>query len=209
MERKNKTTAAAKETSLARTTPSPFAWFDDVDRWFDSFRRTFEDRFWGGPLARWTGSDAPVREPLVDLIDKGSEYVVRAELPGVSKEDVDLTVTSNGIQIRAQTNRSREENEKDYFYSERTYQALHRVLCFPEEVKADLASTTLKDGLLEVRAPEEATDPRIEARESARRVGGHSHSLFPPPVGIHMHSSNSDSMRKPERRSASGDGSGV
>src|SRR5256886_16173988 len=159
MERRNKRTAAAQETGLARTTSSPFAWFDDMDRWFDSFRRTFEDRFWGGPLARWTGSDAPVREPLIDLIDKGSEYVVRAELPGVSKEDVALTVTSDGIEIRAQTNRSREEKEKDYFCSERTYQAHHRVLGFPEEVKADLASATLKDGLLEVRVPKKQPTP--------------------------------------------------
>src|SRR5437899_5241256 len=158
MERKNKRTAA-QETSLARPTPSPVDWFDDMDRWFDSFRRTFEDRFWGGHLARWTGSDAPVREPLVDLIDKGSEYVVRAEVPGVSKEDVDLTVTSDGTEIRAQTKRSREEDEKDYYYSERTYQALQRVLSFPEEVKADLASATLKDGLLEVRVPKKQPTP--------------------------------------------------
>src|SRR2546426_11888286 len=128
MERNNKTTTAAKETGLARTTPSPFGWFEDMDRWFDNVRRTFEDRFWGGPLARWTGSDSPVREPLVDLIDKGSEYVVRAELPGVSKEDVDLTVILDGIEIRAQTNRSPQEKGKDYVCSERTYQALHRVL---------------------------------------------------------------------------------
>src|SRR5205809_1430036 len=112
MERKNKTTAAAKETGLARTTPSPFGWFEDMDRWFDNVRRTFEDRFWGGPLARWTGSDAPVREPLVDLIDKGSEYVVRAEVPGVSKEDVDLTVTQDGCGSRARPKRSAAEAEK-------------------------------------------------------------------------------------------------
>jgi len=163
MERKNKTTTAAKETGLARTTPSPFGWFEDMDRWFDNVRRTFEDRFWGGPLARWTGSDAPVREPLVDLIDKGSEYVVRAEVPGVSKEDVDLTVTQDGIEIRAQTKRSREEDEKAYYYSERTYQALQRVLSFPEEVKADLASATLKDGLLEVRVPKKQPTPESKA----------------------------------------------
>ena len=159
MERKNKTTAAAKETGLTRATPSPFGWFEDMDRWFDNVRRTFEDRFWGGPLARWTGSDAPVREPLVDLIEKGSEYVVRAEVPGVSKEDVDLTVTQDGIEIRAQTKRSREEDEKDYYYFERTYQALQRVLGFPEKVKADLASATLKDGLLEVRVPKKQPTP--------------------------------------------------
>ena len=158
MMRKTKTNASATETSLAKTT-SPFAWFDEVDRWFDSFRRSFEDRFWGGPLARATGSDAPVREPLVDLIDKGSEFVVRAELPGVSKEDVDLTVTPEGIEIRAESKRSREEEEKDYFYSERTYQALQRVLSFPEEVKADLAAAALKDGILEVRIPKREPTP--------------------------------------------------
>src|SRR2546429_9649110 len=98
MERKNKSTAAAKETGLARTTPSPFGWFEDMDRWFDNVRWTFEDRFWGGPLARWTGSDAPGREPLVDLIDKGSQYGVRAEGPRGSKEDGDLTVTPDGIE---------------------------------------------------------------------------------------------------------------
>jgi len=130
-----------------------------VDRWFDTFRRSFEERFGGGSLARWSDSDLRVREPLVDLVDKGSELVVRAELPGLAKEDVDLTVTDDGIEIRAETNRSREEKEKNYEYRERTYQALQRVLSFPEEVKADLASATLKDGILEVRVPKEEPTP--------------------------------------------------
>jgi len=159
MERKSKEIQAKKEQSLARTTVSPFAWLDDMDRWFDNFRRSFEERFWGGPLARWTDSDLRVREPLVDVIDKGSEFVVRAELPGVAKEDVDLTVTPDGIEIRAETNRSRDEKEKNYEYRERTYQTLQRVLSFPEEVKADLAAATLKDGVLEVRVPKKEPTP--------------------------------------------------
>src|SRR2546430_8832193 len=144
MERKNKSTAAAKETGLARTTPSPFGWFEDMDRWFDNVRRTFEDRFWGGLLARWAGSDAPVREPLVDLIDKGSEYVVRAEVPGVSKEDVDLTVTEDGIEIRAQTRRSREEDEKDHYYRERADQARQEGLGLPAEGEAQHEAAALQ-----------------------------------------------------------------
>src|SRR5437867_11991108 len=160
MDRKNKEIRAKEaQTNLARTTVSPFAWLDDMDRWFDTFRRSFEERFWGGPLARWTDSELRVREPLVDLIDKGSEFVVRVELPGVAKEEVDLTVTSGGIEIRAETNRSRDEKEKNYEYRERTYQALHRVLSFPEEVKADLAAATLKDGVLEVRIPKKEPTP--------------------------------------------------
>jgi HSP20 family protein len=159
MERKQKAMAPAKETSLARTIESPLAWFDEVDRWFDSFRRSFEGRFWGSPFARLRGSDLEVREPLVDLIDKGSEFVVRAELPGVAKEDVDVTVTADGIEIRARTDRSREEKEKGYTYQERTYRAFERTPAFPEAVKADLAAATLKDGVLEVRVPKVAPTP--------------------------------------------------
>jgi len=163
MERKSKEMQPKDEqTSLARTTVPPFAWLDDVDRWFDTFRRSFEERFGGGPLGRWSDSGLRVREPLVDLVDKGSEFVVRAELPGVAKEDVDLTVTNDGIEIRAETKRSREGEEKNYQYRERTYQALQRVLGFPEEVKADLAAATLKDGVLEVRVPkkEPTSEPK-------------------------------------------------
>src|SRR5437870_8559377 len=116
MERKSKIQGKDGQTSLARTNVPSFDWLDDVDRWFDAFRRRFEDRVGGGHVARWSDSEPRVREPLVDLIDKGSEFVVRAELPGVAKEDVDLTVTKDGIEIRAETNRSREEKEKNYQY---------------------------------------------------------------------------------------------
>jgi len=153
MMRKNKAASKTEETSLARPkTDSPLAWFDEMDHWSDDVRRGIEERFWG-PLARWGESGLRVRQPLVDLIDEGSEFVVRAEMPGVAKEDVDLTVAPHGIEIRAATDRSREEKDKDYYFQERSYQALRRSLSFPEEVKADLAAATLKDGVLEVRVP--------------------------------------------------------
>jgi len=160
MMRKTKETPKKQETSLARAT-TPFAWFDEMDRWFDEFRRNFERRFWG-PEALWGETGIRVREPPVDLLDKGSEFVVRAELPGVAKEDVDLNVTPDGLEIRAETNRSREEREKDYYFQERTYQALQRVLPFPAEVNADLASATLKDGVLEVRIPKKEPTPETK-----------------------------------------------
>ncbi len=153
MMRKNKAHPVSKETSLAKTPSYPFGWIEEMDRWFDDLCRTFEDRFWGGPLERLSDAGLRVRGPLVDLMDQGEAFVVRAELPGVSKDDVDLNVTQDGLEIRAEARGSREEKEKNFFYQERTYQALQRVLRFPEEVKSDLASATLKDGLLEVRLP--------------------------------------------------------
>jgi len=159
MVRKNKP-VSKEETSLARPmTDSPLTWFDEMDRWFDEFRRGVEERFWG-PLARWGESGLRVRQPLVDLIDEGSEFVVRAEIPGVAKEDIDLNLTPHGIEIRAKTERSREEKDKEYYFQERSYQALGRFLSFPEEVKAELEAATLEDGVLEVRVPKkEPTQP--------------------------------------------------
>jgi HSP20 family protein len=163
MMRKNEEKLAKQEDrGLARVTTSPFAWFQDMDRWFDEFRRSFEQSFWGTPLSRWEDTNLRVREPLVDLIDKGSEFVVRAELPGVAKEDVDLNVTPEGIEIRVETNRTREEKEKNYYFQERTYQALQRGLAFPAAVKADLASASLKDGILEVRIPKKEPTPELK-----------------------------------------------
>ncbi len=162
MLRKTKTNSNKETTDLARPAmDSPLTWIDEMDHWFDEVRRTFEERFWG-PMGRGSDGGSRIREPLADLVDKGSEFVVRAELPGVAKEDVDLNVTPDGIEIRAETSRSREEKEKNYAFQERTYQALYRVLSFPAEVKADLASATLKDGLLEVRVPkkESTAEPK-------------------------------------------------
>src|SRR5438876_10312439 len=101
MMRKNKETRE-KEHGLATVTTSPFDCFQEMDRWFDDFRQSFNDRVWGSSLSHPEEPSFQVREPPVALIDKGSEFVVRAELPGVAQEDVDLTVTPDGIQIRAQ-----------------------------------------------------------------------------------------------------------
>ena len=101
MMRKNKNTDLAKSTDASRdrALQARSAWdrFDDVDRWFEDLRREFDRKFWG-PLAPWSGAGLAVREPLVDLADTGREYVLKADLPGVSKEDLDLRVTPDGIE---------------------------------------------------------------------------------------------------------------
>ncbi len=100
-----------------------------------------------------------MQAPRVDLIDTGREYLVRADLPGVSKDDVELRATPDGIEIKAESKRQREEKEKGYYYRERSYSALQRTLPFPEEVLPDQAEASLKDGLLEVRIPKREPTP--------------------------------------------------
>lgn len=158
------TTPKAEERALQRATAfhSPLSWFDDMDRWFEDFRREFENRFWGPvtPSSRRTETGLRTRAPLVDLFDTGRDFLVNAELPGVAKEDIDIHVTANGIELRAEAKREKEEKDRDYYYRERVHSAFHRTFSFPEEVLADQAEATLKDGVLEVRVPKKEPTPK-------------------------------------------------
>ncbi len=137
-------------------------WFAEMDRWFDNLRNEFEQRFWGpiAPVEREGG--LAIRQPPVDLADNGREFVLTAELPGVNKEDLDLRVTPDGIEIAAETRREKEENEKDYHYRERSYSSFRRVLPFPEEVIPEQVEARLTDGVLEVHLPKREPTPKRE-----------------------------------------------
>lgn len=164
--RKTKTPDAKAESEHRGLSPAdvrgPRSWFEEMDVWFDDFRREFEGRFWG-PLARW-GQQATfgTRAPLVDLADAGREFLVKAELPGVSKEDLDIRVTEDGIEVNAAMHRDKEESEKGYYYRERSYRSFHRALAFPEKVLPDQAEAALKDGILEVRVPKKEPTAKQE-----------------------------------------------
>lgn len=172
MLRENKNTDIAPrtdETDLARAWRSPHDWFEEMDRWFDDLRRSFLN--WGpSSLAPWTAENRlGVRQPLVDVVDNGREFLVRADLPGVSKDDVELNVTSDRIEIKAEAKRQYEGKEKGYDYHEGSYSALQGTLPFPEEVLPDQAEASLKDGLLEVRIPKR--EPGPEKKPVKVRVG--------------------------------------
>lgn len=165
MMRKNKDTDLAKAQhefqGRALEERRPWELFEDMDRWFSDLRSEFDRKFWGS-LTPFGGESLAVREPLVDLADAGREYVLRADLPGVAKEDLDLRVTPDWIELAAETRSENEVNEKDYAYRERSYRSFRRSLTFPEEVLAEDAKATLKDGVLEVRLPKKEPTPRHE-----------------------------------------------
>lgn len=160
---KNKDLAKAEDESRkpALEARRPWDLFEDMDRWFSDLRNEFDRRFWG-TLTPFGEEGLAVRQPLVDLADTGREYVLKADLPGVAKEDLDLRVTPDGIELAADTQSEKEESGKDYTYNERSYRSFRRTVSVPEEVLADEAKATLKDGVLEVRLPKKAPTPRHE-----------------------------------------------
>jgi len=96
---------------------------------------------------------AEVREPTTDLVDAGREYRVRAEIPGIPKDNLNITVAASGIEIEGEAKKDTEEEKEGFVRRERSYSRIHRSLEFPEDVIPDRAEATIKDGLLEVRIP--------------------------------------------------------
>jgi len=100
---------------------------------------------WGGELAPFQG-----QMPAVDVIDQDNEVLVRAEVPGVTKEDLDVSVAANSVTIRGHSKREEEEKKGEYFRRETSYGKFSRTVGLPAEVDTDNAKAKFKDGVLEV-----------------------------------------------------------
>ena len=98
---------------------------------------------------RWLEPD--MKQTAIDIIDTGKEFKVVAEMPGVSKNDIDVSITDNNISICGEMKTEIEDKNKDYVRHERSYSTLCRSMAFPQEVNPDKAEATLKDGILEVK----------------------------------------------------------
>lgn len=89
--------------------------------------------------------------PNVDIIDKGDEILVRIDLPGVRKEDIDLRVYQDRIEIRARSKFAAEVEKENYYRRERRYTEFYRIISLPKNVDPESAKAKYEDGVLEVR----------------------------------------------------------
>jgi HSP20 family protein len=122
---------------------TPFAELERIRREFD---RLLEDVF---PAAE----REQVLAPPVDVYETESEVVVKAELPGVKKEDIEVTIKENAVHIKAERKEEREEKTENVHRVERFYGRIERIIPLPVEVKTEEAKAEYKDGVLEIRIP--------------------------------------------------------
>ena len=131
--------------------------------------RVFEDFFnrrWLRPWADWSLADSPLstRAPKVDVMDRDSEVVVRAEMPGMSKDDIDISVSDNTVTLKGSMRKEEEKDDGDYHRREIVSSYVSRTVPLPCDVNGDQAKAKLKDGMLEITLPkaEKAKRKRIE-----------------------------------------------
>lgn len=98
-------------------------------------------------------SESDIIVPSVEMYDRKSDIVIKAELPGVKKEDINLTITKDSITIKGEVKREEEVKEDDYYRSERVYGSFSRTVALPTEIDSKKAKASCKDGVLEIILP--------------------------------------------------------
>jgi HSP20 family protein len=130
--------------------PRPFSGFNDIDRLFDDFvgRRWMRPFGWERPLA-----EMPELGPSVDVIEREDEVVVRAEVPGYKKEEIEISVTDRMLTLKGETKKEEKEEKGDYYRCEISRGAFTRTLDLPARVDDSKAKAAMKDGVLELTLP--------------------------------------------------------
>lgn len=159
--------AKEKETKAV----TPWRPFMDLTRWERDMDRIMEDFFdrrmrpWWPE--RWLRREVMELEaPAVDLFEDKNDIVVKAELPGMEKENVEVKLTDHMLTIKGEKKKEEEIKEENYYRSERSYGSFIRTLELPADVHADKVKASFKNGVLEVRLPktEEAKTKEIKVK---------------------------------------------
>lgn len=100
----------------------------------------------------------------VEMTDKGKDYEVKAELPGVKKENLDIDIDKNYIVINAKKEEEKIENEKAYKKSEFKYGEFSRTVYFPEEIDVEKTEAKLEHGVLKIHAPKKYAEKEAKKK---------------------------------------------
>jgi HSP20 family protein len=151
---------AAKEIQKAQPARA-LSPFEAMDRMMDQMFESHFPRGWLRPFRmEWPAMSegmAPFegKTPKVDVIDRDDEVVVKAELPGVDKKDVDVSVTRNTVTIKGATSHEEKEEKGHYYRCEMSRGAYARTVMLPSEVDESKAKAKFKDGVLELTLPKQ------------------------------------------------------
>ena len=106
--------------------------------------------------------------PQVEVFERGNNLVVRAELPGLSRENVDVELDDDALIIRGERRNDVEDESEGFYRSERSYGSFYRAIPLPEGIDSSACNATFKDGVLEVTLPKPPQQPSRARRIDVR-----------------------------------------
>jgi len=142
----------------------PFNIMRDFDKIFESFRRDMDRLF----LDPWGMPSLMVRRPVhmgtysprINVQDKGNEYVVSADMPGMNKDNLDVTIEGNVVIIKAASNIEKKKKDENYLLQERRVYSFQRSFELPEDIKSDGVNGEMKDGVLHLWLPKKESSKK-------------------------------------------------
>jgi HSP20 family protein len=109
--------------------------------------------------------------PAMDLVEAGDQFVLRADLPGMSEEDIEIELEEGTLTVSGERKADHEQREEGFYRVERSFGPFSRSLTLPKGIDADAVSASFDRGVLEIRIPKpEARKPR---RISIANANGH------------------------------------
>jgi HSP20 family protein len=147
--------AQREQSSPVNATLSPFSL---MRRFSEEMDRLFGDFSFAGGLETSTWL------PQVEVSERNGTLSIRADLPGLTRNDIDVDITDDAVVIRGERQQVKEENEEGYYRSERSYGSFYREIPLPTGVNPEEANATFRDGVLEI------TMPAFERQTRSRRI---------------------------------------
>lgn len=153
--------------ALIRWSPRKDVWdpFENLADIREEMNRLFDRSF----LRRGDGGTGMQEfAPAIDVTEEKDGFVVRADLPGLKKEDVNVTIQDNYLTIRGEKKHEEETKEANYYHRERVHGTFSRMIELPTAVDAKRIDASFKDGVLQVKLPksEEAKPKQIDVKVS-------------------------------------------
>jgi len=127
--------------------------FEEMEKRFEEFFRRPFSMFGPSWFPRVKFPEAGMVSPDIDIFEDGNDVVVKAEIPGMKKEDIEVNLTDDMVTVSGEKKKEEKVEKKDYYRVERSYGSFTRSFKLPKEVQSDKAKATFKDGVLEVRVP--------------------------------------------------------
>jgi HSP20 family protein len=156
--KENAITPTRQESRLGR--PRTSGWsgnpFSTLQRLADEMDHMFGDFGFGAHRAMspfWRSTGAGIWAPEVEVYQKDDQLFIKADLPGLEKNDVSVDVMENSVTIHGERKSEREDEHEGIFRSERSYGSFRRVIPLPEGALTDQAKASFRNGVLEITMP--------------------------------------------------------
>lgn len=151
---RDKSTSGKNSGALEKVWPESRmpATFEDMEHMFDRFFR----RVWPSTFRRGEPMFTEVlkeNKPKIDLVERDDEFLVRAEMPGVAKDDIDVSLTEDSVTISGKTHYEDKDEKGEYCRSEISHGEFYRTTYLPDGIDGQKASAKFKDGVLELSIP--------------------------------------------------------